>query len=117
MARIKLIVTGDMEKLALHKSLQRFFPDERDGQKVTWELPRKTQCATSYQLSPLQKDNSNLSKAMKPLAQAMIAEALFGKTGKPADLVVVIDDVELGNLGREDIIAKHFRAAVQHILK
>jgi hypothetical protein len=41
MARIKLIVTGDMEKLALHKSLRRFFPYERDGQKVTWEQPSK----------------------------------------------------------------------------
>jgi hypothetical protein len=85
MARIKLIVTGDMEKLALHKSLRRFFPEVRDGQPVIWEQPRKIQCATSYQLSPLQKDNSNLSTAMRHLAQAMLDEALFGKTGKPAD--------------------------------
>jgi len=113
MARIKLIVTGDMEKLALHKSLRRFFPNERDGQEVIWDQPRKTQCATSYQLSPLQTDNSNLSTAMKQLAQAMLDEALVGKKGKPADFVVVIDDVELGNLGQENVIAAHFKNAVR----
>jgi hypothetical protein len=51
---------------------------------------------------------------MKQLAQAMLNEALFGKTGKPADLVVVIDDVELGNLGQEKVIATHFQNAVRH---
>ncbi|HIE00018.1 MAG TPA: hypothetical protein EYP59_06975 [Thiotrichaceae bacterium] len=117
MRRIKLIVTGDMEKLALHKSLQRFFPNERDGQKVIWDQPRKIQCATSYPLSPLQTDNSNLSTAIKQLAQAMLDEALVGKKGKPADLVVVIDDVELGNLGQENVIAEYFRAAVEKVLE
>jgi hypothetical protein len=114
---IKLIVTGDMEKLALHKSLQRFFPNEREGQKVIWEQPRKMLCATSNRLPPLQTDNSNLSRAIKQLAQAMLDEALVGKTGKPADLVVVIDDVELGNVGQEQVIAEHFRAAVEQVLE
>jgi hypothetical protein len=112
MARIKLIVTGDMEKLGLHKSLRRFFPDERDGQKVTWEQPRKTQCATSHQLSPERAP----SGPMKGLVKAMIAEAGIGKKGEPADLVVVIDDVELGNLGQENIIATHFQNAVRQEL-
>lgn len=108
MARIKLIVTGDMEKLALHKSLRRFFPDEQDGQKVIWDQPRKTQCATSHRLSP----NRVPSGPMKELVKAMIAEAGIGKKGEPADLIVVIDDVELGNLGQENVIAKHFHNAV-----
>ncbi len=44
MARIKLIVTGDMEKAALHKSLQQFFPDMRNNEEVLWDTPRKAQC-------------------------------------------------------------------------
>jgi len=113
MARFKLIVTGDMEKLALHKSLQRIFsPNKRDGEKVIWEQPRKIQCATSHQLSPTRTP----SGPMKQLVKAMIAEAGIGKKGEPADLVVVIDDVELGNLGRENIIAAHFQNAMQHEL-
>lgn len=35
MPRVKLIVTGDMEKRALHESLQRFFPGVREGEAVT----------------------------------------------------------------------------------
>ncbi|MCP4695843.1 MAG: hypothetical protein GY862_03180 [Gammaproteobacteria bacterium] len=139
MARIKLIVTGDMEKLALHKSLQGFFPDERyneetqHSEQVIWVQPRKIKCATTHKLLP----DRMPSGPMKGLAEAMIDEAIIGKKGKPADkklakamiakagirkegpadLVVVIDDVELGNLEQEGIIAKHFQAAVNHVLE
>ncbi|OQX19200.1 MAG: hypothetical protein BWK80_37135 [Desulfobacteraceae bacterium IS3] len=114
---IKLIVTGDMEKSALHESLRRFFPDELNGEEVKWDKPRKLHCATSSQLRPLEKNNSNLSTPMKHLAQAMFDEILYGKTGKPADLVIVIDDAEIGNLGQENIVADHFRAAIEHLFK
>lgn len=113
MARIKLIVTGDMEKLALHTSLQQVFPGERDGEEVIWDKPRKSQCVTSHQLQ-LERSPSH---PMRELAKAMIAEAGIGKTGTPADLVIVIDDVELGNLGQETIIATHFRIAVEEELR
>jgi hypothetical protein len=43
----------------------------------------------------------------------MLDEAKIGKKGTPADLVVVIDDVEIGNLGQEGVVAQHFRAAVE----
>lgn len=109
MLRIKLIVTGDMEKRGLHESLRRFFPSERDSHSVTWDMPRKVACATSHRLKP----GNPPSTPMKTLVDAMFAEAITGKEGHPADLVVVIDDVELGNLGQEDIVADHFRAAVQ----
>jgi len=97
MVRIKLIVTGDMEKLALHESLRRVFPGERDGEEVIWEQPRKIHCTTSH---PLREDRRP-SQPMVELARAMLAEVGIGRTGQPADLVVAIDDVELGNLERE----------------
>ena len=49
---------------------------------------------------------------MRALARAMLDEAITGKQGPPADLVVVLDDVELANLGQESIVIEHFRAAV-----
>jgi len=52
------------------------------------------------------------NKPMLKLAQAMLAEALDGKDGKPADLVIVVDDVELENLDQEAVIAEHFCTAV-----
>ncbi len=117
MVRIKLIVTGDMEKAALHKSLPKFFPNHRDGKQVIWDVPRgPLPCATSNRLRAL-PPNSSPSKPMIELAKAMIAEAITGKTGQPADLVMVIDDVELGNLDQEAVIAEHFRAAVNEVIQ
>jgi len=113
MERIKLIVTGDMEKLALHKSLQHLFPLNRNNKKVVWDTPRKLNCATSHRL----RQTALPSSSMRKLAQAMLDEAIISKSGNPADLVVVIDDVELGNLEQENIIAEHFRAAVHCCLQ
>ncbi|MDD2725213.1 MAG: hypothetical protein PHH59_14490 [Methylovulum sp.] len=78
MARIKLIVTGDLEKLALSQSLKKHFPSTHNGKNVIWDEPRKTHGATSYQLQPLSAGNS-LSNPMIELAKAMLAEALEGK--------------------------------------
>lgn len=118
MARIKLIVTGDLEKLALSQSLMKHFPSTHNGKNVIWDEPRKTHGATSYQLQPLSAGGL-LSNPMKELAKTMLAEALEGKKKgqRPADLVIVIDDVELGNLGRENVIAEHFQAAVNHAIQ
>lgn len=107
--RIKLIVTGDLERLALHESLRRCFPDVRDRQPVTWEQPRRLPCTTSHRLNP----DLPPSAPMKALARAMLDEVAIGKQGRPADLVLVIDDVELGNLDHEEVVGSHFRAAVE----
>jgi len=117
MARIKLIVTGKMEKLALHKSLKRFFPGERDGQPVIWDTPHFVHGGTNDRLHPLSPECGPY-RGMLNLAEAMLAEAVSSKdmTGEPADLVVVVDDVELGNIGQEAIVAAHFRAAVREKL-
>jgi len=112
MARIKLIVTGTMEELSLHESLKRFFPRQKDGEEVIWDLPRKLNGVTTYRLDPQKPP----SQQMLALAQAMLDEVGIGKRGIPADLVLVVDDVELGNVGAEAIIVEHFRAAVHQKL-
>jgi hypothetical protein len=113
-ARIKLIVTGDMERQALAESLRRCFPSQKsDGDDVLWERPRKLNCATSNRL-PL--NPMTVSTQMKAMARAMIDEAIDGKTGHPADLVIAIDDVEVANLGQEALIGEHFRLACQEAL-
>ncbi|MCP4040581.1 MAG: hypothetical protein GY731_01325 [Gammaproteobacteria bacterium] len=112
MARIKLIVTGDMERRSHHHSLKRCFLNHRNGEQVEWDLPRRLNCATSNRLNAASKPSAPMQK----LAQAMLDEALKGKRGDPADLVVVVDDVELGNLGREATVAQHFRNAVDQKL-
>ncbi|MBF0192847.1 MAG: hypothetical protein HQL99_17175 [Magnetococcales bacterium] len=109
MARIKLIVTGDMEKQALPQSLKRFFPSQRNGQNVIWETPHKVDGVTCSRLDP----SKSPSERMKRLVKAMLAEATIGSQGTPADLVLVLDDVELHNLGQESIVTDHFKKAIE----
>jgi hypothetical protein len=120
MATIKFIVTGDMEKLALVESVKKRFPIGRINENgvtvpVIWAKPRKLNGATSFRLSALSAAKAPGTQ-MAHLAQAMFDEAITGKTGVPADLVIVIDDVELGNLGQESLIAEHFRVSVEKLL-
>lgn len=103
MPTILLIVTGDMEMQALPLSLGRFFPSKWrvDGNKG----------ATGYRLDISKEPNSS----MRRLARKMI-EAFKLKVDQP-DLVIVIDDAELGNIGQEDVVANHFRRATEKILE
>jgi hypothetical protein len=112
MFRIQLIVTGDMEKAALRESLQRLFPDRRAGRGVEWLTPRMVKGVTSHQIRP----EAPPSEPMVALAKALLAEARRGKTGQPPDLVVAVDDAEIGNLGREQIVVAHLRAAMTRVL-
>lgn len=117
MARVKLIVTGKMERRALHTALRRCFPDERMGEAVAWDEPRMVNEVTTHRLEPLGAQ-SKPSSAMDTLANAMVMEAIIGKRQQepPADLVVAICDVELGNLDREAIVLSHLRAALERSL-
>jgi hypothetical protein len=113
MATIRLIVTGDLEALALHESLRRVFGDFRhDGEEVIWDPPRKLHSATSRRLSASERP----SRPMRDLAKAMFSEVTRGKHGTPADLVIVIDDVELGNVDQEVVIVESFKEALKDSL-
>ncbi|MCK6517360.1 hypothetical protein L6R46_20145 [Myxococcota bacterium] len=111
MPRIKLIVTGDLERAALKEALCRAFPAERDGEDVTWDTPRKVNEVTTHPLP----EGGDPSTAMGLLAAAIIEEAITGKKKgqAPADLVLAVCDVELGNLGREGVIVEHLRRALE----
>jgi hypothetical protein len=114
MTHIQLIVTGRMEELALHRSLSAVFPPDINGEAIVWKTPQYISGATSDRLLELPPEpRPYKGRKMLALAEAMIAEAMDGKSGTPADLIVVVDDVELHNFGREPIIAAHFRAAVE----
>jgi hypothetical protein len=112
MFRIQLLVTGDMEKAALHKSLQRFFPERRGGRKVEWLTPVMLKGVTTHRLRP----GGAPSEPMISLAKALLAEARRSKNGVAPDLVLAVDDVELGNLDQEQTVVEHLRAALSRVL-
>lgn len=114
MKTIRFIVTGDLERAAIVPSLDRLFPQQTAaGEPVEWLRPRKVHGATTRRLRADQEPD----RGMKALARAMFAEAWEGAEGKPADLVIVVDDVELHNFDHRGLICDHFRAAVEHELE
>ncbi len=104
--RIRVIVTGDLERLAMVPSLRRWFPDkDLDDHPVVWSRAQKWHGATTHRL----RAGTGPSKPMRTLARAMLAEAFDGADGTPSDLVVVIDDLELHNVDQPDVVCDHFR--------
>lgn len=96
-------------------ALRSHFPEiNADGVEVEWDpKPRKINEITTYRLPKLELDRRP-SSAMQTLADALVAEAVTGKRRDeaPAELVIAICDVELGNLNREHIILEHLRSAL-----
>lgn len=109
--RIKLIVTGDVERIALTDSLRRWFPERAANDPVEWLTPRKVSGTTS---TPLGAPERGINSSMAKLARAMIAELWDGsdREGRPADLVLAVDDLELANQSQPARVVAQLRAAV-----
>jgi hypothetical protein len=111
MKRIKLVVTGDVEHQCLHESLRRFFPQNREREAVEWLAPQKTGSITSSRLAP----NGVLSSPARRMAAALVAAVMRSDVPhQPApDLVIGVDDLELGNQGQGAVVVDHLRRAVE----
>ncbi len=112
---IALIVTGDAEFGGLAGSLDRAFP----GHKFKC-LPRKMNGFTS---SALQDDSPLLFRTLKKgeridteislLADTLITLADPGRNNRPADIVVLVEDLELANRHQPGRVVHWLREAVQ----
>lgn len=113
--RVKLIVSGDLERTALHHSLQRHFQRTGSGEEVEFLRPTKEQGPTSNPLPALSGDPPQL---VRKFCKAMIAETLFGSEVRqaPPDLVIGIDDLELDNLAQPELVTGWIRRGVEAYL-
>ncbi|MFO8070612.1 MAG: hypothetical protein R6V85_01945 [Polyangia bacterium] len=109
--RIRLITTGYLERSAIVDSLCRFFPSETEGGSVDFIQPMKTHGMTTNPVRATGSPPSTFSK----MARALAAEALEGSEpdGRGTDLVVAVDDLELANLARPEIVVSCLRTAVE----
>jgi hypothetical protein len=113
--RVQLIVTGEMEKSALHSSLGRLFPD------AEFVPPRFVNGFTSTRLTSAPPQAPRQGISTKPninkLAQALIADVEPGsrRTGH-VDLVIAVDDLELCNQDQPGMVTERFGRAVQEEL-
>jgi hypothetical protein len=109
---VALIVTGDVEKKALHLSLNRIFPD------VEFDV-RLRESFTSNPLPAEPPPNPHLEQLtlVEKLADALIAAVDPGREGKPVDLAVLVDDLELWNMAAPERAIDHIRAAIKKRLE
>jgi hypothetical protein len=111
MKRVVLLVTGQTEK-ALGASLQRVFPNVEFVVRQPWigftsnPLPEK----------PLLKclGNAPGETHLEKLIELLVGEVAPGrKNEKPADMVILVDDLELCNVGWPERATEHVRTAVR----
>lgn len=113
--RVKLIVTGELEKAALHRSLSRWFPQTGDGQPIEFVRPSMFQGPTCNVMDDGAAPKQ-VSELVRTFTDGLVAEALFGSDprAKPPDLVVGVDDLELANLHQPDIVSRCIRHGVEN---
>ncbi|HEX8822788.1 MAG TPA: hypothetical protein VF794_22875 [Archangium sp.] len=110
--RVQLIVTGDLEYLGLHLSLQKLFAST--GADVEFLPPLQTQDFTSNRVGALlPREQATKSLAAK-LARSLVSTVYPGRSGTMrADYVIAVDDLELVNADQPEHVLEYFRHAVR----
>ena len=112
MQSVQLIVTGSMERIALHKSLNNVFKDLE-----FWE-PIFSECFTSNPITssapPPQED---LLRTVDKLVNALFANIETGRHRDIPDMVILLDDLELANLNQPQVVIEYFLQAVRFKLR
>jgi hypothetical protein len=106
MKRVALLVTGDVEKRALHLSLGRIFPE------AAFE-PQQLDGFTSVELPAEPTFDPARPSLAEKLAAALVSAVDPGRSGVPADLAFLVDDLELFNARVPERAVHHIRVAVE----
>lgn len=109
MKRVDLIVTGDVEALALQESLQQLFP------AVEFAKTQKLPSFTSSTLRTAPDFNARIPPDVEVLAGALVAAVDPGRErgAEPYDLAVLVDDLELANAAWPERAVAYVREAVR----
>lgn len=111
--RVRLIVTGDLERAALHTSLARLFPVDGAGQPVTFLRPLKVDCTTTRPLPAAAE--GPIPAPISRLVAKLVGEMWNGSepaVGTP-ELVMAVDDLELANLGQPKGVLTWLKRAIE----
>lgn len=107
--RVALILTGKLEMLGLAKGLAGLFGEEHEFVSIPRRRDQPDEPFPGFTSAPLpQPGQREPGSALSNLVAAMV-DALWTHG---YDLAVVLDDVELYNVGNEHIVVDEFRGAV-----
>jgi hypothetical protein len=113
--RVSLIPTGRMELKGLAPALARLFPDHEFVAIAADRLGNPYAGFTSARL-PLQPPRNPGPRSPAQKLAARLAAELTPESDEPADLAIVIDDLELLNADQPEVVSRVFRDAVeQHV--
>lgn len=116
--RVRLVVTGDLEKAALGTSLEHVL--RAAGADVTFEPPLLLSgCAMTTERLPDPADpDSRMRSPFRRMASALITEILVApKRGASLpDLVLGIDDIELANIHQPGVVTAWLVRAINEVL-
>lgn len=110
--RVRLVVTGDLEKLSLGASLSRAL--RAAGANVHFDAAFKVS-GGAMTTSPLPDPSNKMSPVPTPvqrMVRALVTETLGGPSGTRPDLVIGIDDLELANAHQPAVVTAWVRRAV-----
>lgn len=105
MTRIRLVVTGDVEELALAPALGRLFPD------AEFSTVKKDAASTSSLPRPSGQPRSHFLRIVDEMLASGDVERVPG--GQPFDYVVVVDDLELANATQPEVVIEHMLFAAR----
>ncbi|WP_437989441.1 hypothetical protein [Sorangium sp. So ce145] len=112
MLRIRLVVTGDLEKAALGPSLERVL--QAAGADVSFDRPLLLSggAMTTSPLPDPSNPASRMPTTVRRMANALVTETFLGPSRTLPDLVVGIDDLELANIHQPHVVTAWLRRAV-----
>ncbi len=112
MGNVQLIVTGKMEENGLATALKNAFPE------LSFPQAQRLDGFTSVRIRQgLIKTPAGILRQVDKLSNALIAAVDPGRTGKPADMAIAIDDLELENIHQADVVVSYFKDAVEKCVR
>lgn len=105
MPRIRLVVTGKVEEVALAPALRQLFPE------VELQTVKKDATTTNRLERPAGTARSDFLRLVDEMLAAGDVERVPG--GEPFDHVVVVDDLELANADQAEIVVEHMSFAAE----
>lgn len=117
--RISLITTGDMELLGLAAALKRLFPAHEFHAPIGRlnGIQEKPFDGFTSSTVNLLSNNDPPGKAAKLLGIALGMLKASGEPTPVSDFALILEDVELANIGNESIIVEHVRQSAQLVLE
>ena len=119
--KVAILPTGRTEWYGLPRALRRLFPDHDFVPVPTREElftePKRFPYPGVTSTPLTSKQLSNPPGPAFPLIERAVQEAFGDRKAEAADIVLILDDVEVLNRGHEDLVLAVFRAAVEQHLQ